>query len=228
MSEIRCLLLVSLFPAPSVGRADVPIPLKCRVRIMPAERCGCFPGPSRRGLSWPDATPHSVWPRRCSTGSARGACSPSPHQLGLPLERWSAVVYTHSHWDHVLGGAELGGLVIAQAATAEQLVELAIGEILLAAPALVVQVVHHAQLEIVDGEITLAARAPSRVVRLEHLVEVLGFQRLPGLGDLARASQPQLLHTRARVVPAEQPDPEDQRNQAAQQHERERVHRRAV
>jgi glyoxylase-like metal-dependent hydrolase (beta-lactamase superfamily II) len=37
----------------------------------------------------------------------------------------SAVVYTHSHWDHVLGGAELGGQVIAHALTAERLVELA-------------------------------------------------------------------------------------------------------
>src|SRR2546423_4701563 len=37
----------------------------------------------------------------------------------------SAVVYTHSHWDHVLGGAELGGLVSAHASTAEQLIELA-------------------------------------------------------------------------------------------------------
>ena len=39
--------------------------------------------------------------------------------------RPSAVVYTHSHWDHVLGGAELGGHVIAHASTARQLVELA-------------------------------------------------------------------------------------------------------
>jgi glyoxylase-like metal-dependent hydrolase (beta-lactamase superfamily II) len=39
--------------------------------------------------------------------------------------RPSAVVYTHSHWDHVLGGAELGELVIAHALTAERLVELA-------------------------------------------------------------------------------------------------------
>ena len=37
----------------------------------------------------------------------------------------SAVVYTHSHWDHVFGGAELGGYVIAHASTAEQLLELA-------------------------------------------------------------------------------------------------------
>jgi len=39
--------------------------------------------------------------------------------------RPSAVVYTHSHWDHVLGGAELGGQVIAHASTAAQLLELA-------------------------------------------------------------------------------------------------------
>lgn len=37
----------------------------------------------------------------------------------------SAVVYTHSHWDHVLGGAELGGLVIAHALTADRLIDLA-------------------------------------------------------------------------------------------------------
>ncbi len=39
--------------------------------------------------------------------------------------RPSAVVYTHSHWDHVFGGAELGGLVIAHALTAGALSELA-------------------------------------------------------------------------------------------------------
>jgi glyoxylase-like metal-dependent hydrolase (beta-lactamase superfamily II) len=39
--------------------------------------------------------------------------------------RPSVVVYKHSHWDHVLGGAELGGLVITHAQTAEQLVRLA-------------------------------------------------------------------------------------------------------
>ena len=39
--------------------------------------------------------------------------------------RPSAVVYTHSHWDHVFGAAELGGLVIAHALTAGDLLELA-------------------------------------------------------------------------------------------------------
>lgn len=40
-------------------------------------------------------------------------------------ERPSAVVYTHSHWDQVFGGAGLGGQVIAHGSTAEQLIELA-------------------------------------------------------------------------------------------------------
>ena len=39
--------------------------------------------------------------------------------------RPSAVVYTHSHWDHVFGGAELGGQVIAHALTAPELIKLA-------------------------------------------------------------------------------------------------------
>ena len=39
--------------------------------------------------------------------------------------RPSAVVYTHSDWDHVLGGVEVGGLVIAHALTAKRLIELA-------------------------------------------------------------------------------------------------------
>jgi glyoxylase-like metal-dependent hydrolase (beta-lactamase superfamily II) len=39
--------------------------------------------------------------------------------------RPDAVVYTHSHWDHVLGGVEVGALVIAHALTAERLRELA-------------------------------------------------------------------------------------------------------
>lgn len=37
----------------------------------------------------------------------------------------SAVAYTHSHWDHVLGGVEVGGLVIAHELTAAALMELA-------------------------------------------------------------------------------------------------------
>ena len=40
-------------------------------------------------------------------------------------ERPSAVVYTHSDWDHVLGGVEVGGVVIAHALTAVGLIELA-------------------------------------------------------------------------------------------------------
>ena len=39
--------------------------------------------------------------------------------------RPAAVVYTHSDWDHVLGGVEVGGIVIAHVLTAEGLSELA-------------------------------------------------------------------------------------------------------
>lgn len=43
---------------------------------------------------------------------------------GLP-EQPAAVAYTHSHWDHVFGGMEIGGLVIAHSLTAPRLDELA-------------------------------------------------------------------------------------------------------
>jgi glyoxylase-like metal-dependent hydrolase (beta-lactamase superfamily II) len=44
---------------------------------------------------------------------------------GLPA-RPAAVAYTHSHWDHVFGGAEIDGLVLAHALTARRLEELAL------------------------------------------------------------------------------------------------------
>lgn len=55
-----------------------------------------------------------------------GGSSPAHARLLLAAlpRRPDAVVYTHSHWDHVLGGVEVGGLVIAHALTAERLVEL--------------------------------------------------------------------------------------------------------
>jgi glyoxylase-like metal-dependent hydrolase (beta-lactamase superfamily II) len=45
--------------------------------------------------------------------------------VGLP-EPPAAVAYTHAHWDHVFGGVEIDGLVIAHALTARRLVELAL------------------------------------------------------------------------------------------------------
>jgi glyoxylase-like metal-dependent hydrolase (beta-lactamase superfamily II) len=42
---------------------------------------------------------------------------------GLP-ERPAAVAYTHSHWDHVFGGVEIGGPVIAHSLTARRLDEM--------------------------------------------------------------------------------------------------------
>ncbi|HET8528001.1 MAG TPA: MBL fold metallo-hydrolase [Gaiellaceae bacterium] len=43
---------------------------------------------------------------------------------GLP-ERPAAVVYTHSHWDHVFGGVELGALVVAHRLTVANLAAMA-------------------------------------------------------------------------------------------------------
>ena len=43
---------------------------------------------------------------------------------GLP-GRPAAVAYTHSHWDHVFGGVEIGGPVIAHSLTARRLEEMA-------------------------------------------------------------------------------------------------------
>lgn len=44
---------------------------------------------------------------------------------GLPA-RPAAVAYSHSHWDHVFGGVEIGGLVIAHSLTARHLDEMAL------------------------------------------------------------------------------------------------------
>ena len=44
---------------------------------------------------------------------------------GLP-ERPAAVAYTHSHWDHVFGGSEIEGPVIAHTLTARRLDEMAL------------------------------------------------------------------------------------------------------
>jgi glyoxylase-like metal-dependent hydrolase (beta-lactamase superfamily II) len=44
---------------------------------------------------------------------------------GVP-ERPAAVAYTHSHWDHVFGGVEIGRPVIAHTLTARRLAEMAL------------------------------------------------------------------------------------------------------
>jgi glyoxylase-like metal-dependent hydrolase (beta-lactamase superfamily II) len=56
-----------------------------------------------------------------------GGSSPAHARLLLDElpQRPAAVVYTHSHWDHVLGGASVGALVVAHRLTAGKLEELA-------------------------------------------------------------------------------------------------------
>jgi adenylylsulfate kinase len=109
----------------------------------------------------------------------------------------------------------------------QQLVELPIGQVLLAAPVVLVDVARHAKLVLGDGDFWLASGAPPRVVRGDHLVEVLGFHRLAGLSDLARGPQAELFESGSWVVAAEQPYPQDNGDQTAQKHERKRIHRRS-
>lgn len=59
-------------------------------------------------------------------GSSQAHALTFLHGLAIESERRpSAVVYTHCDWDHVLGGAEVRGLVIAHSLTADGLGELA-------------------------------------------------------------------------------------------------------
>src|SRR5437867_133252 len=68
----------------------------------------------------------SRWSLMLDGGSSRAHAKTFLDALAAEgAARPSAVVYTHSDWDHVLGGAELGGQVIANALTAERLIELA-------------------------------------------------------------------------------------------------------
>jgi hypothetical protein len=82
----------------------------------------------------------------------------------------------------------------------EQLVELAIREVGVAPALLLGHVLHHTELEIRHRHLRLAARTPPRVVRGQHLLEVLGVERLPRLGDLTSALQAQLLEPASGVV----------------------------
>ena len=63
------------------------------------------------------------WTLALDAGSSRAHTQ--DFLAGLPA-RPAAVAYTHSHWDHVFGGVEIGGLVIAHTITAQRLDEMAL------------------------------------------------------------------------------------------------------
>ena len=63
------------------------------------------------------------WTLALDAGSSRAHTQ--DFLAGLPA-RPAAVAYTHSHWDHVFGGVEIGGLVIAHTLTAQRLDEMAL------------------------------------------------------------------------------------------------------
>jgi glyoxylase-like metal-dependent hydrolase (beta-lactamase superfamily II) len=61
------------------------------------------------------------WTLMLDAGSSRAHTREA--LAGLPNAP-DAVVFTHSHWDHVFGAVEVGGLVIAQRFTAQKLFEM--------------------------------------------------------------------------------------------------------
>jgi len=63
------------------------------------------------------------WTLALDAGSSRAHAR--EFLAGLPT-RPAAVAYTHSHWDHVFGGVEIGGFVIAHTLTAQRLGEMAL------------------------------------------------------------------------------------------------------
>jgi len=62
------------------------------------------------------------WTLLLDAGASRAHTRSFLDELPAPP---SAVVYTHSHWDHVFGGVEVGGLVIAHRQSAANLAEMA-------------------------------------------------------------------------------------------------------
>jgi len=63
------------------------------------------------------------WTLALDAGSSRAHTS---EFLARLPERPAAVAYTHAHWDHVFGGVEIGGIVIAHSLTARALEEMAV------------------------------------------------------------------------------------------------------
>lgn len=93
---------------------------------MPVERisehvCRMPPGPPDRPSLC--AVVGERWTLALDAGSSRAHTR--EFLAGLP-ERPAAIAYTHSHWDHVFGGVEIEGLVIAHTLTARRLDELAL------------------------------------------------------------------------------------------------------
>jgi glyoxylase-like metal-dependent hydrolase (beta-lactamase superfamily II) len=92
---------------------------------MPAQQvsehvCWMPPGPPDRPSLC--AVVGERWTLALDAGSSRAH---TREFLAGLSERPAAVVYTHSHWDHVFGGVEIGGLVVAHPLTARKLEEMA-------------------------------------------------------------------------------------------------------
>src|SRR5205807_5669996 len=175
--------------------------------------------------------PRTAWPRSTSARVSARPRQPQPMIRQRANESGDSVVRRRLAAELL---ADLLARALRQAAGApprirrlEQLVELAVGQVCLAPPLLILDVAGHAQLHVRLSDLTLPARSPSGIVRRQHLVEVVGFELLARLGDLARRTKPELLHSGARVEPAQQPHGQNHCGNAAQDHDREGVHRTA-
>jgi hypothetical protein len=113
--------------------------------------------------------------------------------------------------------ARVGGL--------QQLVELAVGQEGLAPALLLVDVTHDLHFEVLDGHLALTATAAPRIVRLEHLLQVLGLERLSILDDLTGRAQPELFMAVSLGMYSQKPHPQHERQQGPEDDDRKGVHR---
>jgi|HubBroStandDraft_5_1064220.scaffolds.fasta_scaffold490583_2 hypothetical protein len=75
-----------------------------------------------------------------------------------------------------------------------------------------------------DGHLGLTAPPPALIVGGEHLTEILGLERLTILGYLPGGPQAQLFGPGPGEVLAQQPHPEHESCNGAQQHDRKGIH----
>lgn len=134
---------------------------------------------------------------------------------GLPSAP-NAVVLTHSHWDHVFGAVEVGGLVLAQRFTAQKLVEMSLRDWNddanvndhirqeLPAPRVVeipsVDLVFESQLDLDLGDVTVHVRHVESDHCPDACIAYVGADQLLFLGDALCAS-PEGRMTREKAFP---------------------------